>query len=748
MAEDAQSNRPDTQTTATESENPPAKTAEKAKVLPEGDSVVRVPGPKPTSTSSVPAGSAWGRGQGTPSPVDSDWISEPMIEEPVLAPARQTETADLSSFADMDAGGADQIENDEDAFLAAFDQPPASSDDAFGIEKKSVEPESMKPATGQGRPSSTLAGTGISDDDDPIAALIAEQEREDAERAAQTHSKSARTIRKSEPEPKTKKPAEATSQLDEDVLSLVRAMSGAQHDGRTESVAKNEDSFSSSPIFGLGSGARKAPARPSSDPLDEIENLIGDAVRLPDDMEQADTGLPEPKSDLDDAAYAAEVAVAAASAAAADKARSNRQGFRPRTNEPDFEPSLDDAIASTRSVEPDIEDAPVRETANNRLIVGAAAAATVLVAVGLGLFWIFGATEPPGDSVPVLASNTVDAKGTPEQSATTNETDQPVIFDELNGTTSTAPADEQIVSRDQSGDVTNEVRPVTTSDTAEEGLANRKVRTVTVRPDGTIVSSDDTVAANEVLPVTRPSVPTLSDTTGDTSVSAGIGTPTASAVASGTDTTAVDPLAAIVDSATQEADASTGELVETAPHPMARPTDLELASAAAAQTPLPLASAASTPSAAGSNENTIDLIAGVANQVASQLPAATTTTTTTPATTTPTTTTATTTTTTPQPTATVTASAPAAAPTDGPDAAAYVQLSSQRDLDAANTTMTEMRQRYQGLFNGAEPFVRKVDLGDRGIYYRVLVPANSLVDANTVCGSVKTAGGDCFVRTD
>src|SRR5690606_25597145 len=43
----------------------------------------------------------------------------------------------------------------------------------------------------------------------------------------------------------------------------------------------------------------------------------------------------------------------------------------------------------------------------------------------------------------------------------------------------------------------------------ETGLANRKVRTVTVRPDGTIVSGDDAVAGTEALPVDRPNVPEI-----------------------------------------------------------------------------------------------------------------------------------------------------------------------------------------------------------------------------------------------
>ncbi len=47
------------------------------------------------------------------------------------------------------------------------------------------------------------------------------------------------------------------------------------------------------------------------------------------------------------------------------------------------------------------------------------------------------------------------------------------------------------------------------AETTEGGLANRKVRTVTVRPDGTIVSGDDAVAGAEALPVDRPNVPAV-----------------------------------------------------------------------------------------------------------------------------------------------------------------------------------------------------------------------------------------------
>ncbi len=56
-----------------------------------------------------------------------------------------------------------------------------------------------------------------------------------------------------------------------------------------------------------------------------------------------------------------------------------------------------------------------------------------------------------------------------------------------------------------SAQVARDVTEVAATDT-EGGLASRKVRTVTDRPDGTIVSGDDAVAGAEELPVDRPNV--------------------------------------------------------------------------------------------------------------------------------------------------------------------------------------------------------------------------------------------------
>src|SRR5690606_23291832 len=88
---------------------------------------------------------------------------------------------------------------------------------------------------------------------------------------------------------------------------------------------------------------------------------------------------------------------------------------------------------------------------------------------------------------------------------------------------------------------------------------------------------------------------------------------------------------------------------------------------------------------------------------------------------------------------------PAAAPAPAPaasagEAPAYIQLSSQRTEEAARASAQEIVNRFGPLFGGGNLEVQRVDLGERGIFYRVRAPAASLSDANTVCNNIKAAG--------
>ncbi|MGJ4855647.1 SPOR domain-containing protein [Labrys sp. La1] len=92
--------------------------------------------------------------------------------------------------------------------------------------------------------------------------------------------------------------------------------------------------------------------------------------------------------------------------------------------------------------------------------------------------------------------------------------------------------------------------------------------------------------------------------------------------------------------------------------------------------------------------------------------------------------------------------APAPAPTAAPVAngSYVVQVSSQRTPADAQNAFQSLQRRFGGVLNGMKPSIRKVDLPDRGTYYRVRVGGWSTpAEATAFCGKLKAAGGDCVI---
>ena len=83
-----------------------------------------------------------------------------------------------------------------------------------------------------------------------------------------------------------------------------------------------------------------------------------------------------------------------------------------------------------------------------------------------------------------------------------------------------------------------------------------------------------------------------------------------------------------------------------------------------------------------------------------------------------------------------------------PPAPTYVvQLSSQRTDKAAQSTAQTLQGKYRAMFGGRQPFIRRSDLGVKGVYFRVLLgPFGTSQEANQFCGNLKKMGGDCIVQ--
>jgi hypothetical protein len=88
--------------------------------------------------------------------------------------------------------------------------------------------------------------------------------------------------------------------------------------------------------------------------------------------------------------------------------------------------------------------------------------------------------------------------------------------------------------------------------------------------------------------------------------------------------------------------------------------------------------------------------------------------------------------------------APAAAASAG--GANLVQLSSQRNEADAQASFRALQGKFPTQLGSRSAVIKRVDLGDKGIYFRAMVgPFASADEATQFCGGLKSAGGQCFV---
>lgn len=462
-------------------------------------------------------------------------------------------------------------------------------------------------------------------------------------------------------------------------------------------ASRPEDRFGVAPVFGPTSKVQAPRPQPQAerDPMDEIESLIGEAVRVeltsdkpaapvapPPQAQQAPvvppltTGFAPRRATIKDAEPqlpSAEAAILAA--AAASGAEVGR---------------MDGGMAAEKSPYKRPKAKPERRSGGMRQYVGMAVAGTLLLAAGFGLYWVLGMGRGNDGEAPVLQADATPVKQTPPPTANTTNQQGSVVFNELDGKSAAATANEQLVSRDDTAEtsVADVARTVGGGDDAasESELANRKVRTVTVRPDGTIVSGDEAVAGNEELPVDRPAVPELP----------------------GADVQPSELLAAVPDGSTDPIGAAltTGSaattdntqlsaLAPTGPAPTIDPTIVA---------PVPVARPADRSTLGGGSNQRVAATQPVELAPAAEAPAT-----------------------------------PVASSGSGP----YVQLSSQPTQGDAASSLRSTQNRLSGLLNGRSLAVRQVDLGAKGTWYRVVLPVDSFQEATQTCASLKANGVDC-----
>lgn len=81
-----------------------------------------------------------------------------------------------------------------------------------------------------------------------------------------------------------------------------------------------------------------------------------------------------------------------------------------------------------------------------------------------------------------------------------------------------------------------------------------------------------------------------------------------------------------------------------------------------------------------------------------------------------------------------------------PGASYTVQIAARRSEADARAAIDEMRARYAGLLAQRGALIVRVSL-PQGIFYRAVVgPFASPIQANDLCGQLRAAGAECFVR--
>jgi hypothetical protein len=94
------------------------------------------------------------------------------------------------------------------------------------------------------------------------------------------------------------------------------------------------------------------------------------------------------------------------------------------------------------------------------------------------------------------------------------------------------------------------------------------------------------------------------------------------------------------------------------------------------------------------------------------------------------------------------APAPAVAVNTPPPAGSYVvQVAAQKTEADAQASWQALQQKYGSVLGSQQATIRRVDLGERGVFYRAQVgPFSSRAQASEVCQSLKAAGGECVIQ--
>ncbi|AJC79062.1 sporulation related domain-containing protein [Rhizobium etli bv. phaseoli str. IE4803] len=253
-------------------------------------------------------------------------------------------------------------------------------------------------------------------------------------------------------------------------------------------------------------------------------------------------------------------------------------------------------------------------------------------------------------------------------------------------------------------------------------VSPRKVRTMIVKPDGTLVAREEIAPLDQPEPPaqsaqTTPSAqpPVTAQSAPSTPAVPPVGGTAASFPASAEVASADSRSAAPVEAApAQPSPAATADVQQANPAPVDAPVRPVKTTAVADTAPVPIARPADQP---------VNVVGTVTERGNVRTPAQQ-----------------------PKPTQVASAAPAAAQPQQAASTGGYgLQIASLPSEDEANKSYANLSKKFAGVLGGRAHEIRRADIAGKGTFYRVRIPVGSKDEAAALCEQYRAAGGSCLI---
>ncbi|MBX4889894.1 SPOR domain-containing protein [Rhizobium bangladeshense] len=328
----------------------------------------------------------------------------------------------------------------------------------------------------------------------------------------------------------------------------------------------------------------------------------------------------------------------------------------------------------------------------------------------------------------------------PKQKALVSSDEAPVDVVQRTLTPETLPEDDENVGADDrvtptAVGETEDPRLLPNQANADEASASdadktpsvspRKVRTMIVKPDGTLVAREESAPVDQPAQSAQPmpsAQPSVTAQSASTSPSAPIAPPVAGTAASfpasaevaSADARSVAPVetAPAQSSPAATAPAAAADVQPANPAPADAPVRPVKTTTIADTAPVPIARPADQP---------VNVVGTVTEKGNVRTPAQ-------------------------QPTQVASATPAAAQPQQAASAGGYgLQIASLPSEDEANKSYANLSKKFAGVLGGRAHEIRRADIAGKGTFYRVRIPVGSKDEAAALCEKYRAAGGSCLI---